>query len=63
MKTNIYIIGIDWTGGKTPTYEAHKKWRTTEDKAREYFRSAAKEHGQACALIGPNGSILETIAQ
>lgn len=62
MTTDIYTIAIDWTGGRTPAYEAHKKWRTTEDKARTYFRKASKEHGQACALVSSDGRIIETIA-
>ena len=61
MKTDLFTIAIDWTGGRTPAYESHKKWRTTEDKARAYFRNASKEHGQACALVSSDGRIIETI--
>jgi len=58
--TDIFTIAIDWTGGRNPAYEAHKKWRTTEEKARTYFANNAKEHGQACALIASDGRIVET---
>lgn len=61
MKTDLYTIAIDWTGGRTPSYEGWKKWRTTEEKASAYFLNASKDHGQACALIASDGRILQTI--
>jgi hypothetical protein len=62
MENKLYTIAIDWTDGRTPVYESFRKWRTTEDKARKYFRKESMKHGVACALIGPDGRIMETVA-
>lgn len=58
--TGTYALAVDWTDGRTPTYERHIGWRCTEADARKWFaREARRQAGGArCALIGPTGRII-----
>lgn len=35
--TRIYIMGVDYSDGRNPTYERQYAWLTTEAHARRYF--------------------------
>ena len=58
--TAIYALAIDWQDGRTPNYEAHNRWMCTEAQAIRYFRKSMEGYGHRRALIGPDGTIIET---
>jgi len=54
-----YTLAIDWENGRTPTYETHLTWTTTEANARTYYqRNRHNAQGLRTALVGPDGRIL-----
>lgn len=58
--TGIYVMGIDWENGRTPSYEAHLRWKCDETAALRYFSMNADSNrlGLRAALIAPDGRIV-----
>ena len=58
--TGIYVMGIDWENGRTPSYEAHLRWKCDEAAALRYFSMNAdiNRAGLRAALIAPDGRIV-----
>jgi hypothetical protein len=54
----LFVMGVDWTDGRTPTYERHHAWVTTEAQARAWFADLSRTPAAPSALIGHGGRIL-----
>ena len=57
MDKKLFTLAIDWSEGKTPTYESWRKWLTTEENARRMF-ARSLVCGRRSALVSSDGRIL-----
>lgn len=59
---SIYVMGIDFTNGRTPSYQRHHAWKCADEAtARRYFAlNAIDATGHRAALIAADGRIVTT---
>ena len=55
----LFTLAVDWSEGRTASYQSWRRWMTTEENARRIFERSFV-CGRRCALVSADGRVLAT---